>query len=104
MEGTDRDINLHRFPMTVDPSYSEAREAVAWDKLDYDTRQLIKDTSYSRAQWEKKIFETRKAWCDEGYLTGHEARVLALWNLRHAKTAAALLPPLLLPVRGSRRR
>ncbi|MFF7903644.1 UvrD-helicase domain-containing protein [Streptomyces sp. NPDC007920] len=95
VQGTDREINLHRFPMTIDPSYREAREAVAWDKLDYDTRQLIKDTSYSRAQWEKKIFETRKAWCDEGYLTGHEARVLALWNLRHAKTAAALLPPLL---------
>ncbi|WP_333738971.1 UvrD-helicase domain-containing protein [Streptomyces sp. IBSBF 2806] len=94
VEGMDREVSLHRFPMVLDPSRHPARATVAWDKLDYDTRQLIEASSYSRTAWEEKIFETRKSWCRQGYFTGHEARVLALWNLRHAKTAAALLPPL----------
>ncbi|MGW2722363.1 UvrD-helicase domain-containing protein [Streptomyces sp. NPDC001492] len=94
VEGMDREISLHRFPMVLDPSHNPARATVAWDNLDYDTRQLIEASSYSRTAWEEKIFETRKSWCAQGYFTGHEARVLALWNLRHAKTAAALLPPL----------
>ncbi|MEU3862676.1 UvrD-helicase domain-containing protein [Streptomyces sp. NPDC028722] len=95
VEGMDREISLHRFPMALDSSQSPARETVAWDKLDYDTRQLIEASSYNRKEWEEKIFETRKSWCEQGYFTGHEARVLALWNLRNAKTAVGLLPPLL---------
>ncbi|GAA4887555.1 UvrD-helicase domain-containing protein [Streptomyces coeruleoprunus] len=94
VEGMDREISLHRFPMAVDPSQKEACESVAWDKLDYDTRQLIEASAYSRKAWEEKIFETRKSWCDQGYFTGHEARFLALWNLRNAKAAAGLVPPL----------
>ncbi|MFE9112238.1 UvrD-helicase domain-containing protein [Streptomyces collinus] len=94
VDGMDREISLHRFPMTLDPSQNPARESVAWDKLDYDTRQLFEASSYSRQAWEEKIFETRKSWCDQGYLTGHEARVLALWNLRNAEAAAGLVPPL----------
>ncbi|MGC5407580.1 UvrD-helicase domain-containing protein [Streptomyces sp. DT225] len=94
VDGMDREISLHRFPMTLDPTQNPARESVAWDKLDYDTRQLFEASSYSRQAWEEKIFETRKSWCDQGYFTGHEARVLALWNLRNAEAAAGLVPPL----------
>jgi hypothetical protein len=94
VEGMDREISLHRFPMAIDPSQEQARETVAWDKLDYDTRQLIEASAYNRKAWEEKIFETRKAWCAQGYFTGHEARFLALWNLRNAKAAAGLVPPL----------
>ncbi|WP_406122433.1 UvrD-helicase domain-containing protein [Streptomyces canus] len=95
VEDVDRVISLHRFPMTIDPSQNPAGEAVAWDKLRYETRQLIEASSYSRRAWEKRIFDTRKSWCEQGYHTGHEARFLALWNLRNAKAAATLLPPLL---------
>ncbi|GGR82585.1 hypothetical protein ADL01_23640 [Streptomyces sp. NRRL WC-3618] len=94
VEGVDREISLHRFPMTLDPSPIPAREAVAWDKLDYDTRQLIEASACSQQTWQEKIFATRKAWCEQGYFTGHEARVLALWNLRNPEAATALLGPL----------
>ncbi|MEU1924593.1 UvrD-helicase domain-containing protein [Streptomyces albogriseolus] len=94
VEGVDREVSLHRFPMTLDPSQSPAREAVAWDKLDYDTRQLIEASRYSQQAWEDKILATRKSWCQQGYFTGHEARVLALWNLRNAEAATGLLGPL----------
>ncbi|MFI1700726.1 UvrD-helicase domain-containing protein [Streptomyces bobili] len=94
VEGVDREINLHRFPMTLDPSHNSAHGKVAWDKLDYDTRQLIDASSCSRSVWEEKILATRKSWCEQGYFTGHEARAVALWNLRNAEAAAALLPPL----------
>ncbi|MFF3277328.1 UvrD-helicase domain-containing protein [Streptomyces chrestomyceticus] len=94
VEGADREIPLHRLPLTLDPAAQPVRETVAWDKLDYDTRQLIDASSYSRTAWQEKILATRKAWCDRGYFTGHEARILALWNLRHPATAARLLPPL----------
>ncbi|MEV5910524.1 UvrD-helicase domain-containing protein [Streptomyces chartreusis] len=94
VEGMDREIPLHRFPMTVDPSQNKAGEEIAWDKLDYDTRQLIEASSYSRQTWQEKIFATRNAWCEQGYFTGHEARMLALWNLRTPEVAAGLLPPL----------
>lgn len=94
VEGADREISLHRFPMTLDPSHNSAHGKVAWDKLDYDTRQLIDASSCSRSVWEEKILATRKSWCEQGYFTGHEVRAVALWNLRNAEAAAALLPPL----------
>lgn len=78
----------------VPHSENRAREAVAWDKLDYDTRQLIEASAYSQEAWQEKIFETRNSWRKHGYFTGHEARVLALWNLRNAEALAGLLPPL----------
>lgn len=90
----DREISLHRFPMTLDSSQDPDRETVVWDRLDYDTRQLIEASAYSRPAWQEKIFATRKSWCEQSYFTGHEARVLALWNLRNAKAAAGLLAPL----------
>ncbi|MEV0742888.1 UvrD-helicase domain-containing protein [Streptomyces sp. NPDC050549] len=94
VEGVDREISLHRFHMTLDPSHNSAHGKVAWDKLDYDTRQLIDASSCSRSVWEEKILATRKSWCEQGYFTGHEVRAVALWNLRNAEAAAALLPPL----------
>ncbi|KOT38581.1 hypothetical protein ADK47_16105 [Streptomyces rimosus subsp. rimosus] len=94
VEGMDREISLHRFPMALDPSQDAAPEAVVWDKLDYDTRQLIEASAYSRPAWQEKIFATRKTWCEQGYFTGHEARVLALWNLRNPEASAGLLAPL----------
>ncbi len=94
VEGMDREISLHRFPMALDPSQDPAPEAVVWDKLDYDTRQLIEASAYSRPAWQEKIFATRKTWCEQGYFTGHEARVLALWNLRNPEASAGLLAPL----------
>lgn len=94
VEGMDREISLHRFPMALDPSHEPARETVVWDKLDYDTRQLIEASAYSRQEWEEKILATRRRWCTQGYFTGHEVRVLALWNLRNPKVAGRLLTPL----------
>ncbi|MEW2577660.1 ATP-dependent helicase [Streptomyces syringium] len=94
VEGVDREISLHRFPMSLDPSQVSASEVVVWDKLDYDTRQAIEASSYNRPAWEEKIFATRKSWCEQGYFTGHEVRVLALWNLRNAEASAGLLAPL----------
>ncbi|WP_316745528.1 UvrD-helicase domain-containing protein [Streptomyces sp. MK7] len=94
VEGVDREISLHRFPMTLDPSHHSAHGKVAWDKLDYDTRQLIDAGSCNRSVWEEKILATRKSWCDQGYFTGHEVRAVALWNLRNGEATAALLPPL----------
>ncbi|MFF9476945.1 UvrD-helicase domain-containing protein [Streptomyces roseolus] len=94
VEGVDREVSLHRFPMALDPSQDRARESVVWDKLDYDTRQLIEASAYSRPAWQERIFATRKSWCEQGYFTGHEVRMLALWNLRNAEASAGLLPPL----------
>jgi hypothetical protein len=94
VEGVDREVSLHRFPMALDPSQTPALESVVWDKLDYDARKLIEGSAYSRPAWQEKIFATRKSWCEQGYFTGHEARVLALWNLRNAEVAAGLLAPL----------
>ncbi|MFC7980153.1 UvrD-helicase domain-containing protein [Streptomyces cinereoruber] len=94
VEGVDREISLHRFPMALDPSQGRARESVVWDKLDYDTRQLIEASAFSRPAWQERIFATRKAWCDQGYFTGHEVRMLALWNLRNAEASTRLFTPL----------
>ncbi|MFE3830574.1 UvrD-helicase domain-containing protein [Streptomyces sp. NPDC059092] len=95
VQGLDRDIPLHRFPMTLDPSRVPAQEAVAWDKIDYETQRLLGASIYDREEWRKKVLETRASWCGRGYFTGHEARFLALWNLRNPAKAARLLPPLL---------
>ncbi|MFJ8164831.1 UvrD-helicase domain-containing protein [Streptomyces sp. NPDC096136] len=94
VQGTDREISLHRFPMALHPSHDPAREEVVWNKLDYDTRQLIEASTYDRMAWQEKIFATRKSLCQQGYFTGHEARLLALWNLHNAEASAKLLPPL----------
>lgn len=92
--GVDREVSLHRFPMALDPSQNPAQDAVAWDKLDYDTRRLIEASAYNRSAWQEKIRATRKSWCEQGYFTGHEVRMLALWYLRNAEAAAELLVPL----------
>ncbi|MFE6127786.1 UvrD-helicase domain-containing protein [Streptomyces sp. NPDC056437] len=94
VQGMDREIPLHRFPMTVDPTAGQAREAIAWENLDRDTRQLIDASSYSRQDWQQRILDTRSNCCRQGYFTGHEARVLALWNLRNDDARHQLLPPL----------
>ncbi|WP_445277721.1 UvrD-helicase domain-containing protein [Streptomyces sp. DSM 41033] len=94
VEGMDRQISLHRFPIALDPSLESPHKEIVWDKLDYDTRKLIEGSAYSWQEWEESIFATRKRWCGQGYFTGHEARVLALWNLRNAEAAAGLLAPL----------
>ncbi|WP_406344679.1 UvrD-helicase domain-containing protein [Streptomyces sp. NBC_01578] len=95
VQGLDRDIPLHRFPMTLDPSSVPAREAIAWDKIDYDTQRLLDASVYDRETWQEQVLRTRTSWCKLGYFTGHETRVLALWNLRTPDKAARLLPPLL---------
>ncbi|MFG2994874.1 UvrD-helicase domain-containing protein [Streptomyces sp. NPDC048257] len=89
----DREISLHRFPMTLDPD--SAQEEVAWDKLSYDTTRILGGSVYSRESWRQKILATRDSWCRQGYFTGHEVRVLALWNLRNPVASGRLLPPLL---------
>ncbi|PCG83094.1 hypothetical protein CIB93_26545 [Streptomyces sp. WZ.A104] len=95
VQGMDREISLHRFPMVLDPSSTSAGEAVAWDNVDRDAKRLLDASEYSRKQWQDAALATRTSWCERGYYTGHEARVLALWALRSPKWASRLLPPLL---------
>ncbi|MFJ5829566.1 UvrD-helicase domain-containing protein [Streptomyces sp. NPDC093089] len=95
VQGLDREIPLHRFHLTLDPVPIPAQEAIAWDKIDHDTQRLLDDSAYDRDAWLAAVLSTRKSWCQKGYFTGHEARILALWNLRNPQQADRLLPPLL---------
>ncbi|MET8029653.1 UvrD-helicase domain-containing protein [Streptomyces avermitilis] len=93
----DRAIPLHQFPLTLDPDPDlpiKQMEAVAWDRVDYNTARILEDSPFSRIDWLDKIIETREPWLEQGYCTGHETRMLALWCLRSSR-ASRILPPLL---------
>ncbi|ARH89008.1 DEAD/DEAH box helicase [Streptomyces sp. MOE7] len=95
VQGLDRELALHRFNLVVDPSVKPARESVAWDSLDRDTRIALDGSECSNSTWQRKVLETRDSWCKQGYYTGHETRLLALWALRDPFASGQVLPPLL---------
>ncbi|MGW7363101.1 UvrD-helicase domain-containing protein [Streptomyces sp. NPDC054841] len=78
--------------MVLDPAVEPVRQGVAWNNVDRDTKRLLEKSEYDRGEWEAAALKTRDSWCKLGYFTGHEARYLALWNLRRPGRAAKLLP------------
>ncbi|MBM9506811.1 UvrD-helicase domain-containing protein [Actinacidiphila acididurans] len=90
----DRTVSLGQMQLTLNITGDSVQECVAWDLLDSDTQRMLNSSNRSRNQWEQAVLAARNAWCRRGYYTGHEARYLALRNMRSAEKAQWLLPPL----------
>jgi hypothetical protein len=91
----DRAIPLHQLPLTLNPALPiEQMETVAWERVDFNTARILESSQYSQNAWQNKVIETRDLWLKQGYYTGHETRMLALWCLRSSR-ASRILPPLL---------
>ncbi|MEV6930223.1 ATP-dependent helicase [Dactylosporangium sp. NPDC051485] len=76
----DRAVPLHAFQFVYDPDTST--ETVRRDLLDSTTERIIAGSSRTWSTWEQQAKDTRRDLYHKGYLTGHEARILALHTLR----------------------
>ncbi len=76
----DREVGLHCFPFGYDPDTDT--ETVRQDLLDTTTARLINSSNRPWSAWQQQAKSVRNIQYRNGYLTGHETRILALKALR----------------------
>jgi DNA helicase-2/ATP-dependent DNA helicase PcrA len=84
-----RTVPLSAFTFTCQPgTYADD---IRRDLLPQAYVRLIKSSSRSWDDWIREAYNVRRAYCTRGYVTGHEARQLALQHLdRHPDLVATL--------------
>lgn len=84
----DRAVPLSAF--TFQRDHQTGRDAIRQDLLRRQHRTQIEASRFPWSVWAKKALDTRKVQFEAGYVTGHEARLLALRYLDRNESVTAL--------------
>lgn len=76
----DREVELGTLPFSYDPATDT--EGIRRDLLDSEAARTIDSSSAAWSRWEQRALAIRNDLFRQGYLTGHETRILALRSLR----------------------